>query len=339
MPVPNTSRTGILLLASILFALVLAEIVLRAIGYSPWRPAEAVHLQVESTEAFFGTDPLLGFALVTDRAKISVNALTFEVNHDRLRLDDSTEVLYRRSPGANKGGDTVWVFGGSYTYGWGVSNSETYSNVLGEELGIFVRNFAVPAYGTLQSTLQLNSLLKSLDETPSLVVFAHAPFHAERNVGARSWLKTLSAYNSLGDINLPALRPDESDQLRYIDLNYFGVPFIEYFALPNAIDDALNQLTDDRQQDLEILQTLLVQMAESCRQKNIRFVVLNLVTDVSSAEVFSTLSDQEIPFADVTVDLRIQENTLLPADSHPSARAHRQFAALAVDSVRQWLGR
>ena len=337
----RSHRRGVILfLISLLCALGLAELAVRMLGYSPWKPNSAVRLTLESSSPFFRQDPITGFAIQTPRATISVNELSFSVQHDSVQLADSTFMLHRSAtPSPASRAADVWLLGGSYTYGWGVGDKEHYPALLGDSLGARVYNFAVPGYGTLHSLLQLNKLLQATEIRPSLVLFGHAPFHAERNVSTRRWRKMLSAYNALGDISLPFVDTGDIDQLQYESLRYSPVPLSGISALANATDDAINRITYDHKLATEVMVNLLVEMSRVCKENGIDFAVVNLVSDASSPELLSLLSDRDILFVDATVDLRIKEYTLMPDDSHPSPVAHAQYAGLARDSVTSWLGR
>jgi len=73
----------------------------------------------------------------------------------------------------------VLVVGDSFTWGYALSNRDTYAARLGRDLGVSVANFAMASYGTVQS---LQILERQLALKPSLVVYGIIAHHFERNV-------------------------------------------------------------------------------------------------------------------------------------------------------------
>ncbi len=336
----NPRSAIVLVLSSLLLSLISAEIVLRWQGYTPWQPDRDVELRIEAPTTFFRPDELAGFALNAREAIISINGLTFETHHDSIMLSDTSTTLYRSTVRQdNAAPRTVWFLGGSYTYGWGVDDSSPYPSILANSLQLRSYNFAVPAYGTLQSYLQLGQLLELTSDPPDLVVFGHAPFHGVRNIRSRTWMKTLASFNSLGDIVIPVVDVQSVDQLRFVPVRYRPVPFSRYLAISNTLDETINRKTRRGALEVEVLTNIIEEMDALCRAYGTRFAVLNLVSDDQTPDFFSSLSDAEIWFADLPVDLRLEGNTLIPDDSHPSTRAHVAYAEMAMDSVSAWLGR
>lgn len=68
------------------------------------------------------------------------------------------------------GPESIFVFGGSTAFGYGVSDAETIPSQLGEQTGAFVYNFASPNYSSVQERIRFEQLL--LDgHRPRIAVF------------------------------------------------------------------------------------------------------------------------------------------------------------------------
>lgn len=63
---------------------------------------------------------------------------------------------------------TLMTIGCSFSWGHGMENEETFTEILGRRLGIPVANFAMGSYGTLQS---LQMLERNVDLTPKIIIY------------------------------------------------------------------------------------------------------------------------------------------------------------------------
>lgn len=73
----------------------------------------------------------------------------------------------------------IVTVGGSYSYGHGVENEETFTSRLGRALGVPVANLAFPSFGTVQSAVLLK---RNLDLEPEIVIYGFIADHLRRNL-------------------------------------------------------------------------------------------------------------------------------------------------------------
>lgn len=148
-----------LLLLSLFVALVLVEVLLRAVGYSP-----AVSAPLNG---FHVADDDLGWVGIPNRSArfktLNFDALV-ETGEDGFRTIVSSVVPHEDA-------SEVWLMGDSTAWGWGVANGGLFADHLQELAGpsVRLRNFGVNAYGTLQELLLLERLLAS-HKAPAKVV-------------------------------------------------------------------------------------------------------------------------------------------------------------------------
>ena len=75
----------------------------------------------------------------------------------------------------------IMGIGGSFTWGHGIQNENTFLEVLGKDLDVSVANFALASYGTLQS-LQL--LERHIHLNPKVIIYGFISDHIQRNLKA-----------------------------------------------------------------------------------------------------------------------------------------------------------
>ena len=132
-----------LILASTFFALFLSEVALRLIGFKP------LYVSPER-DRFWKYDSLLGWAHQPGQEGIfeTPQFRTFvRINEKGLR--DRMHSYERQ----NDNSERILVLGDSFAWGYGVEESERFSQLLEEELGVEVINAGISGYSTDQELL------------------------------------------------------------------------------------------------------------------------------------------------------------------------------------------
>lgn len=213
----------------------------------------------------------------------------------------------------------ILCLGGSFTFGQGVEDFETFSARLEALLGGQDRvvNGGVNGWGTVQVMLQLERILDSsnaLTDTalPQKVFYGFLPIHANRNSDRESWLAMLSQSGR----RKPVVVMGESGRWEFSKL--VGV---EEGRLPGA------ELNDD---ETQITLGCIAQMDEMCRERGVSFVCLLLGEDrtettpegITCESVRSFCQDEGIAWVDCT-DLPVLR---FPHDGHPTVQWHESVA-------------
>jgi hypothetical protein len=73
----------------------------------------------------------------------------------------------------------LMTVGGSFAFGYGVENGQTFTAVLGREIGVTVANVAYPSHGTVQA---LQVWRRNRDRHPRDVIYAIIDDHLRRNL-------------------------------------------------------------------------------------------------------------------------------------------------------------
>jgi hypothetical protein len=330
--------TAGLALAALALALALgaAEWIARAQGFRPWAP-DPVAAEVVPGGSLYVADPLLGFALRPGAYRVTLaGGLRFRATHDarghritrRVEQDDATA-----------SGTEIWIFGDSFSYGWSVSDDESFPWLLQTAFPRHrVTNFAVGGYGTLQALLQLEAALRS-GAQPALVVLAHNFFHDSRNTFSSLRRREVAPWNRLGAIRHPTARlgPDGALVIGSAPVEYAELPLMRRSALANLAATAWDLLDDRRLRGHEVTRALLARFIAAARAHAATVVFTTLEASPANEPMLAFAASQGARAADVSLDLRIRANTNLPYDGHPSALAQRRYAKRLAPILRDAL--
>jgi hypothetical protein len=308
-----------LALASILLACAVVEIGARVAGLQPFRPT----LRTTDTEPLHAPHPRLGYAPDPGRFEVVFgNGQLWRITH----LADRTRATHKPD-GGTTGRSQIWVFGCSFTYGWGLDDDETFPWRLQELLpGHEVKNFGVGGYGTLQSLLQLREAL-GRSPAPAVAVLAYGDFHDERNTRLRSWRRANSEYRRFGTTAQPYVRfgPDGRLVERFDDATYRDLFLVRHSALLNRLDVAWSLVEDRFARSHEVSRALVEAFDREARAVGAVFVLGGIIASEGTREMLDWAARRGIPAVDLSVDLSAPGNAIR-FDGHPSARANRAFA-------------
>lgn len=190
----------------LVICLACAELVLRLGGVTPVpqppAAAEAANLYV--------ADPELGWLnranskLLLSAAGAAPNTVTVLPNG--ARATGRPRPFEREAPHR----DLIFI-GGSFTFGFGLNDHETYAWKVQTLLPDWsVHNFGVNGYGTCQSYILLKRLFERHRWHRPVVIYGFIEHHKERNVANYLWHYHLSLLASTGNISLPSCGLDGS---------------------------------------------------------------------------------------------------------------------------------
>jgi len=221
---------------------------------------------------------------------------------------------------------SVLFLGGSFTFGHGVEDDETYPAVLQRAWpALRVVNAATNAWGTAHALLALADELAASDDI-ALVVYGFITDHLRRNHRSAWWLKQL----------------DETRERRNPFFEIDGDALV-FRGLADPIRDALPDDRDQRVREVRMTERLLVEMARLCAARGIRLVVVQL-PDATGGRAVDVL--ERSVGRDAVIDLasRLRYQDLrFKHDIHPTPAGHRAVAEalqprleplLPVDSAR-----
>lgn len=309
----------------VILALLLVEIGARIMGHRPWQVKQAA-IVVEPGGKFFKAHPTLGYTHLPGQFRITLsNSFVFRATNleNTLRATRPLDTYATESVR-----DEIWVFGDSVTYGWSVSDEESYAWLLQAALPDYqVVNFGVSGYGNVHSLIQLREALES-GRTPRLAIIAYASWMDVRNTFIRERRKALVTSKNLGPVNQPYARLSSDGRLElFMDtIEYKEFPLMRRSALMHALEEAYDRYEERHARSHEVTRAIFKEIIDLCRKHNIELVIATLTNDFVTSGLVEYCKGEGIKTVDIYVDRLAKENNNLPYDSHPSALAHRRYA-------------
>lgn len=317
-------RTAGIAFLLLLAVFLLCEVLLRLLGYAAWNPAPASISIIPGGSAFLA-DPLTGYRHHPGQYEVTIGGLQFNMTHDaqgrRLTAPGERNMAGERPE--------IWIFGGSFTHGWGVNDDQTFPWLLQESLPQYrMVNYGVSGYGTLLSLLQLRREI-SAGSKPAKVVLAYLYFHDQRNVFSRERRKTISGINHLGPLSQPRVEFGPEGSLinsGMAEVSYLGLPGIQYSAAVNLLDDAINRLERILLREREVTLALFREFDKLADEQGFDLVVAGLSPDRDTQAMLRRLDEEGVTTINAPLEFWDPRFNNLPWDSHPNAAGQRKYA-------------
>lgn len=251
------------------------------------------------------------------------------------------------------------TIGGSFSWGHGMENAQTFTALLGEELTINVANISFPGYGTLQS---LQALENNIDLKPRAVIYGFIFDHMRRNLSPYA-PSSIPVYtyqshverdedNNLR-IRLPAKtyspEPSKNFYQEVVWDRKFGVADIKCGVdiVMSALEiNFIRKFDDNYTLRLESMEFLIHRMLEVTRKSNSTLIVVHIPylekgkTNPSPDELLHSLTP-DIVFVDMSpvvinhYTLPGNPELMLENDGHPNSLMHQLLAAEISKTLRE----
>jgi hypothetical protein len=336
---PRGRRRAFVAVAAVLacaIAFAAAEIALRIFPVVP-KPRQ-LDILIEPGGKYQAPDQELGFTPLPGRYTALFDhkyRWTFTNLPDTTRITKSIDRYAVEPP---KPG--IWIFGCSFTQGWGLNDEDTMPWKLQERLPDHdVVNFGVGGYGTLQSLLQYQRALKDKAK-PQIAILVYADFHDERNVRTGAWRDANFSYERFGTTAQPYARLNWSGDLSY-RWGSTAVPLMELRARSVAFNVAMigyGRVRDTFLDAHTVSELLIRQFVEESRRLGVQFVLAGIWPSDGTRETLTKFAAQGVSSIDISVD-RFDQRNRIPYDGHPSAVANESSAEKLAAALRRLLAK
>ncbi|NOQ72969.1 MAG: hypothetical protein GQ574_13250 [Crocinitomix sp.] len=309
-----------------LLTFVCFELALLILGY---RRYQTVDYQVDmQPEYAYLADDSLGIALKPGDFSITLNNV---VHFDATHTNESMRYTPRMASDSIQ--KNISFLGCSFTYGYGVNDNETFVAELQQENPQwFLQNQGVIGYGTVQSLLQLQTIIDQGETEAVLLNFSS--FHFMRNSLSQTYRKNLKlgyAHSSkpvdsiMSISNFPYINScncaPQFANWSEMHENWAGR---EYFASINWIQTLSEQYKDSKLDEVALTTCLFEKMHKMCKEANISFGIVCLDATAETEALHANLPT--MPWLDVNFDFEDSTKTFIPHDSHPNAAGHHLIA-------------
>ncbi len=312
------------------------EIALRILGYGPYRNSD-YKVEASPANAFIG-DEKLGIALNPGSYKIVLN--------DKIRFQTTHTNLSRRLVPQQAESDSLKMafLGCSFTYGYGVNDKDNFVSKIQNSMPNWrIDNYATPGFGTVQSYLQLQEILKENDT--KVVVLCFSDFHFIRNVMSHIYRSNLKIgfRNSSKDVdtrmekaNFPYI-PNSDLKVQYNkwDELYSNYYLREYLASSNWMQTNVDKFKDRNLNSVNVTVALLLKMKRMCDEKDVEFVVFCLDNSFETRQLQKSLNFKN--WKNIHFNFGSKSLTNRPYDSHPNAKGHSWMAKKMIPFLKNVL--
>lgn len=304
------------------------EITLRFLGVQTWN----IGKDQQDRGWMFESDQLLGWNNKPGKYKFNLTdenmtLVTVTNDADASRKNTFNKTLSRLP--------LVAFVGGSFTYGWEVSDSETFLwKLQGKTTNLLIKNFAVPGHSGYQSLIKARQIFKLYPQTKYLI-YGYCDFHKPRNIADwkyfRGTVQNSARRNiSPSSILMPYAEIDAAG--KFIEQRpspYTYVSLGRYSAIVRAIEDVVNKFQSDKREKNKIVIELKIieKMNELAKEHNAQFVLLNLVSDFEDKKyLIPELEKRSIKNIDCDSGGREYETYLREGVTHPNGKWHDKVA-------------
>lgn len=254
---------------------------------------------------------------------------------------------------------SILTVGCSQSFGWGVFNDETFSDIIAKHFNLNSNNFSISGQGTVGSYL---SLEKYLDSDTPIIIYSLWENHFERNVipcvnSGRPFcvVNPFIAMKDKSDLKISlAVDPFDNERLSkiYLDKHQYNAfqadgTWDNYQReQDNLMQQHYHQLTDrdKKAHEVDVMIQLLSLMKKQSDDMNSQFIVVYMPYYDHSGpisklnhEVKQYLFDNHIDLIDLTQTFETmalnKESIPLFGDGHISEKTHANIANTIIEHI------
>ncbi len=320
-----------LLISTIFIVFFLVEIGLR-LFYSK----KSKFPQISSIKPFspIQSDSVLGYTLKAGEFHFMYDQnYSFKSTHnkDGWRITSEDEFIGDRS---------IFIYGGSLFYGFGLNDSCTFPWKLQEELtseDISVRNYSVFAYSPTSTLLLLKKQI-ARGEKPDMAVFTYATYNNARVVFTKQFSNTL--YNNRSKFSDGVKYPyyrfnNDSLKLMYKEIKASSISYIQETEISKLLSKLLYKTDEKKYRSEEIHELIMMEMIDICKSYNIQPVIFNVSCEAVNSPSTQMFQSKEVPVISTSVNYMDTSFNLMPFDNHPNDFATdvytKEFVDLLID--------
>ena len=320
-------KNFLLLLFSISFVLTFIEVFLLITNHKvdfSFKKNDDISKNVKYEKTFLGYQPKAGTHnhLIISNGKILINS-TYTIGKDGFR------VTPRESN--NDYTKNINLFGGSYTFGWGLNDNETLPYFLQKNLQNWnVKNFAINGYGVHQMLAQIENNPKILKDVNILIT---NNFHTLRSSCKKDY-----------SFGTPKYIIDDNHNLKRS--GYCGNLFLTKFQLPKIFGSIINRSeikklldkvfvkpNDINSMDIDIYISIIKRIKELIDENNQEFFVGYIETSLNDLDkiIFQEFKKENIDYINLSLEPKKDYELY---DGHPNKEANIKRSLMILEYIK-----
>lgn len=312
-------------LIGIVFAVSIAEVMLRISGHAPW-----VTCGVADDPVLYEPDAELGW-----KGKAGQYLLPpYEPGSSAIPMTILGDGA-RASGAAPAAGPGLVFVGGSNMQGMAIPDEDTLAWKVQERFPRWrVRNLGTGAYGTYQSLLMMERAFRE-PNPPQLVFYGFDEGHEIRNVAHPVWLQMLQMCSRRGMVELPYCTLNGEGKLsRHPPAAYPTWPLRGQLASVAMLQDAVAHFAarDRPAQAREVTERLLIEMDHLAKQHAAHFCAVMLdFSPAGKAHYTKFFAEHGIDFVDCAFPLT--KALQVPGEGHPNGAMNARWAECVAAKI------
>lgn len=242
-------------------------------------------------------------------------------NKEKYNSDGVSVSDRRRTTGSSSSEDRIVFLGGSFTFGYGLEDKQTFSYLVQNEVKEKIENYGVCGHGTVQALYKLKRI--NFDGVKAIYYF-YIWHHENRNVGSRGWLNSGGVRK-----NVPFI--DSNMNYSYA-INW--LPFSESLNLLSVASVAIDNFCRSYANKVEATKKAVKDMALICQSEGIPFSFINLhALKKSRSKMWGVYCESiGVRYANLTLS---STSFYLPNDNHPNEFGHRIYADWLIYDIKR----
>jgi len=319
MRIKNFLSNVFLVFLSIIVTAILLEVGLRFSGKAPWYFISNINEPtVNEFDEKLGWKPKSGKYIFPAHSE-NGSKTTFTI------LKDGNRIVSEIS---KKNIEEIILLGGSFSQGWAVDDKETYAWFLQKKfLGIKIANYAVGGYGTYQSLLKLEEVLKKKNNI-KFIIYSFLRAHEDRNVADPEWLRLLTKYSKRNHVFLPYAGLDKNNKLIKRDpVKYKVLPFSDKSVVITRIQRVINKITlkVENKKKIKTTQEILSEINKLAIKNGSQFIFLNLESNKNHLiPYYDFFKENKITFFDC--GFKMTKELVVENEAHPNGKLHQLYS-------------
>lgn len=325
-----------LVIASVLIALILSEVILRVLGHQPkqWQQRDL------SEPVMNMPDPILGWRSKPGDYTIPAYQEGLPDIKTTIWENGARATAPERVPRTHP----ILLVGGSFTFGLAISDEETFGYKLQQHFpSVEIVNLGASAYGSYQALLILKEYLEQTRTPPVAVLYGFSHQHELRNVAHWSWQKHLASYSRRHHVYIPYCSIGSDDRLVRHDPERYPEWFLDEhlavvaFAKENYVKSRTKQRESQRR---EVTLMLLELMHRICQRFGTKLIAVFLDGDNNTNGIYRAFFRRRgIDFVDASSAQINRPEMKVPGEGHPNGAMNTiwadRIAAAIEDEIRR----